>query len=530
MRVPSIDDSTGEASESFTLGAATPQNAAPVLGTGTITDNDTPRFSINDLSVNEAAGTATFTVTLSNPSAATTTVAWATSNGSATAGADFTAGSGTLSFAPGVTTQTVTVAISNDTVFEGPESFNVHLTSPTGGATIADALGVGTIRDDGTGSGGGDDDRPAVASVSSPTVVEGANLDFSVALNHTSTTPTTVTLTPASGSATLATDTSSSLQVSFDGGATWSPVSGSTVTVPAGAGGFVVRVPSVNDNISEPSETISLSASTVQNTAPVTGTGTITDNDGIPTLSITGPGLVNEAAGTVTYTVTLSNPSASTVSVNYGTANGSATAGSDYTATSGSLSFAPGETSKTFTVAIANDAVYEGSEAYSVSLSAPTNATLGTASVSTAIADDGTGSGGSDDDRPAVASVSSPTVVEGGNLDFSVTLNHTSTTPTTVTLTPASGSATLGTDTSSSLQVSFDGGATWPPSRAPPSRCLRAPAALSCVCLPSTTTSPSLRRRSRCRPPRPRTPPRSPAPAPSPTTMAPPRCRSTTSR
>ncbi|MBK9219116.1 MAG: hypothetical protein IPL70_12245 [Uliginosibacterium sp.] len=57
-----------------------------------------------------------------------------------------------------------------------------------------------------------------------------------------------------------------------------------------------------------------------------------------PTLSITGPATIDEAAGTVTYTVTLSNPSATPVTVAYGTANGTATAGSDYTATSGSLS------------------------------------------------------------------------------------------------------------------------------------------------------------------------------------------------
>ena len=193
--------------------------------------------------------------------------------------------SGTLSFAPGVTSQTITLNVANDTVYEGAESLNVSLSAATGGAVIADALGIGTILDDGTGFGGSNDDRPQVGSISSPTVVEGGNLDFSITLTHPSTTPTTVSLSPASGTATLGTDTSP-LQVSFDGGTTWAPVVGSTVAVPAGNSGFLVRVPTVDDNLSEPSETITLGAATAQNAAPVTGTGTITDNDGTPSLSI----------------------------------------------------------------------------------------------------------------------------------------------------------------------------------------------------------------------------------------------------
>ncbi|MFZ6820704.1 Calx-beta domain-containing protein, partial [Undibacterium sp. Ji22W] len=65
--------------------------------------------------------------------------------------------------------------------------------------------------------------------------------------------------------------------------------------------------------------------------------------------------IVNEAAGTATFTVTLSAASGQTVSVGYNTSNGTATAGSDYTATSGTLTFNPGVTTQTITVNIAND-------------------------------------------------------------------------------------------------------------------------------------------------------------------------------
>ncbi|MFZ6820680.1 Calx-beta domain-containing protein, partial [Undibacterium sp. Ji22W] len=88
----------------------------------------------------------------------------------ATAGSDYTATSGTLTFNPGVTTQTITVNIANDSVFELSENFNVNLVTPTN-ATILDNLGVGTIKDDGTGTGGSDNDTPTL-SVSNVTVAE----------------------------------------------------------------------------------------------------------------------------------------------------------------------------------------------------------------------------------------------------------------------------------------------------------------------------------------------------------------------
>ncbi|MDI1298135.1 retention module-containing protein [Methylotenera sp.] len=471
-RIPTVNDNISEPNETILLNASTPQNATPVQGTGTIADNDTPNFVINDVTRNEGAGTITFTVSLTTPSSGATTVDYAAANGTATVGVgtsvDINAGTsplnGTLSFAAGETTKTITLNIVNDTVFEGSESFVINLTNATGGPGIADAQGVGTIVDDGS-AGGPDDDRPAVQLVSSPSVVEGGNLDYIVNLTHPSTTPTVVTLTPSSGTGTLGTDTSNPIQVSFDGGLTFTTVSGATVTVPAGVTSFVTRIPTVNDNISEPNETILLNASTPQNATPVQGTGTITDNDGTPSLSLTGPAVVNEAAGTITYTVTLSNPSASPVTVAYGTASGTATSGTDFTSTPGTLTFAAGETTKTITVAITEDNVYEGPENFTVNLSAPTNATIGTGSVTTTINDDGTGAlgtgGPATDDRPAVQLVSSPSVVEGGVLDFVVNLSNLSTTPTTVTLTPASGSATLGTDTTTPLQVSFDGGVTF---------------------------------------------------------------------
>ncbi|WP_374539644.1 Calx-beta domain-containing protein, partial [Micromonospora aurantiaca (nom. illeg.)] len=467
VRTPVVNDSLAEVTENFTLTATTTAGVTSnpsAQGVASIIDNDTPSFTINDVTVNEGAGTITFTVSLSNPSATATTVDYASVAGSATTPADYAAGSsalnGTLNFAAGVTSQTITLAIANDTVYEGAESFNVNLSNATGGALIGDAQGIGTIMDDGTGTGGSNDDRPRVTGITSPTVGEGGNLDFTVTLSNTSTTPTTVTLTPASGSATLGTDTTNPVEVSFDGGTNWVTVAGPTVSVPAGTGSFIVRVPTVNDSLGEASETITLSASTAQNGSPVQGTGTITDND-TPVINISGPVTYNEAAGQATFTVTLSNASALPVTVNYGTANGSATAGSDYAAGSGTLTFAPGVTSQTITVAITNDAVFEGAETFNVNLSTPGNATLGTASSTATIIDDGTGTGGTNDDRPSL-SINDVVVNEAtGMATFTVTLSSAAAVPVSVGYNMNGVSATSGLDfTAGTGTLNFAAGVT----------------------------------------------------------------------
>ncbi|OBQ35873.1 MAG: hypothetical protein AN485_12630, partial [Anabaena sp. MDT14b] len=89
----------------------------------------------------------------------------------------------------------------------------------------------------------------------------------------------------------------------------------------------------------------------------------------------------------VTYTVTLSGDSTETVTVQYATVNNTAIAGSDYTTTSGTLTFAPGVTSQDIIIPILNDSLNEAQETFNLTLSSPTNAQLGTATVTTTISD-----------------------------------------------------------------------------------------------------------------------------------------------
>src|SRR5262249_10294656 len=123
-----------------------------------------------------------------------------TANATAIAGSDYTSASGTLSFAPGTTSQLITVAVLGDTLSEPTETFTVNLSNPTH-ATIADGQGVGTILDN--------DGVPALASTDT-TVTENAGsitgAVFTVSLTAASAQPVSVSYATADGTATAGTD------------------------------------------------------------------------------------------------------------------------------------------------------------------------------------------------------------------------------------------------------------------------------------------------------------------------------------
>jgi hypothetical protein len=144
-------DRVAESSETFAVNLSAPANAtiADGQGVGTIVD-DEQLISINDVSVTEGnSGTraANLSVSLSTTYDVPVTVAFAAANGSATAGSDYQAASGTLTIPAGQTTGTVTVQVIGDRVAEANESFFVNLSNPNYG-TITDTQGLGTIVDD----------------------------------------------------------------------------------------------------------------------------------------------------------------------------------------------------------------------------------------------------------------------------------------------------------------------------------------------------------------------------------------------
>ncbi|MES2583292.1 MAG: retention module-containing protein, partial [Pseudomonadota bacterium] len=332
-----------------------PLTIGGVTGTGTIAETGSfnPSIAIDNVTVNESQGNATFTVSLSQASANTVTVNYSTSNGTATSGSDYTAKTGTVTFAPGQTTQTIVVNITEDAAVEPNQTFNVNL-SGASNATILDNQGVATIVDN----------EPKI-SINDVTVNEAAGTaTFTVTLSDSAASNVTVQYSTSNGTATAGSDyTARAL---------------TTLTFAPGETTKTVTVNITNDTTVESNETFNVNLSNASTNATIVdavGVATIVDNE--PRISINDV-TVNEGAGTATFTVTLSEAAAGNVTVQYATANGTATAGSDYTAAAlTTLTFAPGETSKTITVAIANNPAVEGTENFTVNLSnASSNATI----------------------------------------------------------------------------------------------------------------------------------------------------------
>ena len=323
-----------------------------------------PAVSVSDASATEGDAVA-FTVSLSAATSQQVTVEYATSGGTATSGTDFTAVSGTLTFAANETSQTVSVATTDDSVDEDDETFTLTLSSPTN-ATLGDAAATGTINDN-------DESLPSV-SVSGASASEGEAVAFTVSLSPASSQQVTVDYATSDGTAAAGSD--------------YTAQSG-TLTFAANEISQTVSVATTDDSVDEDDETFTLTLSSPTNATlgDATATGTINDNDeSLPSVSVSGASASEGEA--VAFTVSLSPASSQQVTVDYATSDGTAAAGSDYTAQSGTLTFAANETSKTVSIATTDDSVDEENETFTLTLSSPTNATLGDATATGTINDD----------------------------------------------------------------------------------------------------------------------------------------------
>lgn len=143
-----IDDQIVEGNEVFSVSLDNATGAEILKGRGkaTIADDDQALIAISDVTVNEADGTAQFSVSLSNPSVDEITVDFATKDLSAIANQDYLSTSGSLTFLSGETTQTLTVDLIDDLTPEGTEQFQVDLSNPVGATLLADQ-GQATILD-----------------------------------------------------------------------------------------------------------------------------------------------------------------------------------------------------------------------------------------------------------------------------------------------------------------------------------------------------------------------------------------------
>ena len=373
------------------------------LGQYTITGQlvePSPTLSVDDVAVNEADGTALFTVRLSSASSGVVTVNAATANGTttpdsepATAGSDYWALSQTLTFNPGELTKTVSVSIINDAIDESNENFLLRLSNVTGDATIADNQGVATIIDN---------DTPVSVTVNNVTVNEAdGTASFTVRLSEASSDVVTVNAATANGTTTPDSEPATA------GSDYWAL--SRTLTFNPGELTKTVSVSIINDAIDESNENFLLRLSNVTGNAVIAdnhqGVATIVDNDTVVEVS------VNDVSGNegnprkgrnpepkstdFNFTINLSQASTQSVTVQYGTANGTAIAGDDYTAKSGSVTFNPGETSKTVTVTVVGDGIVESDENFFLNLLSASNAMISDGQAEgTILNDDSSGGGG----------------------------------------------------------------------------------------------------------------------------------------
>ena len=467
LRVPLTNDSSSESLESFYLQLTNPVGVTLASDRvwATIADNDRivadsngdgvlnaaekANLAVRDVVVDEKAGIATFDLVLDRAASAAFSVGYstATNPGTATAGSDFTAASGTLGFAAGQTVQHVTVAITDDALAEGPEFFNLTLGALAGDGVgevqIGDGLGMALI---------GNSDRPVIATpmiTCTPLAVSEADgyAEFTVTLSAPSASLVSLGYSTGDGTA------DSWNQVDFT-------AVGGTLKFAPGVTTQTLRVPLTNNSASE-----SLESFYLQFSNPVGATlasdrvwATIADNDWIVADS-NGDGVLNaaekanlavrdvvvdEKAGIATFDLVLDRAATAAFTVAYSTATrpGTATAGTDFTAESGTLGFATGQTVQHVTVAVTDDALAEGPEFFNLTLGAVSGAGRGEVQIL-----DGVGAaviGGSDRASvasPALSILDSTVVEDAGYADLLVQLSAPSTNLVAVNYRSAAGTA-----------------------------------------------------------------------------------------
>ena len=362
----------------YTVGTTTPVS-------GTITNDDTSvTLAVSPSVLEDGTTNLVYTFTRTGVTTNALTVNYnvggaATFNTDYTqlSAASYTATKGTITFAAGATTATLTIDPKADTTVESDET--VALTLATGtGYTVGTTTAVsGTITNDDT----------SVTLAVSPSVLEDGTTNLVYTFTRTGVTTNALTVNyNVGGAATFNTDYTQLSAASYT-------ATKGTITFAAGATTATLTIDPKADTTVESDETVALTLAT--GTGYIAGTttavtGTIT-NDDLPSINLSPNQIVvegNTSPQSITYTVTLSNPSTQPITVKYATANGTAISGLDYTDKLGTLTFAPGVTNQSFKIPILNDNLNETDETFTLQLTAPTNAVLGANStISTTITD-----------------------------------------------------------------------------------------------------------------------------------------------
>jgi hypothetical protein len=380
ITVQVIGNTIKEPDKTFFVRLSNPSAAFVDVGqaTGTILNDDTTAaLSIDNVTVTDNSSgpvAANFAVSLSAPLTQTVTVNFASADATASSPSDYLPVSGTLTFFPGDTTKTIPVTINSDSVSEPTKTFVINLSSPAG-AILLNTQGVGTILND-----------DGALSVSDVTAGEG----------NSGTTPFTFTVSLANPTVNTVTVNVFTTDGTAHAGVDYVALPTTPLTFQPGQTSKQVTVLVNGNTLSQPNRNFFINLSNPVNAVltKATGLGTIVDDDVAGTLQFRSAFYrVGEAAGSITVTITRVGGAASGVGVHFASSDGTAHAGLDYTAKSGDVVFGANETTKTFTIAVANDQIIEGNRTVNLTLSAATgNGLLGgpNTAVLTIADDDGT--------------------------------------------------------------------------------------------------------------------------------------------
>ncbi|WP_299567072.1 Calx-beta domain-containing protein [uncultured Sulfitobacter sp.] len=452
IQIPISDDSTDEFDEAIVMelgnlssnaefqgGEQTLRNFGIILdqdGTGT----NLALFVSDPVLVEGDRGTteAVFDIQLSRPAETAFELQYTTRDLDATAGEDYTAAVGTIEVRPGQSVAQVRVAVTGDTSVEAAERFALVVTPPSSPIMdVTGSVGYALIQDD-------DSSPEPVVSIESVPVYEAYSTEvrFDVKLSQ-------APVDSVSMSFRTLTD-----QTVQDGDLDYPMTSSRTndvLTFAPGQTSASIFIGLSNDNIDETDEAFTLelynlseNASFKEGTSTLSTRGIIMDDDGVgPNLAmfVSDPVLIEADDGTqqATFEVQLSRPATSAFTVEYTTTDITATAGSDYTATSGSLTFEAGEDRAAVTVDVSGDVVAEQTETFALNLSAPANIALSTDGLSgvATVLDNDT------DDGPVISFARADDVMESysGSLRYVVSLSEASSEPVTVEYTTSLGSA-----------------------------------------------------------------------------------------
>ncbi len=389
---------------------------------GTIALTDTA------VTIDEDAGTLTLTLTRSGGTDGAVSIDYSTADDSATAGEDYTAKSGTVEWSNGDSAnKEIVIDITDDNIAEDDENFTVTLDNATGGATLGSATATITISgNDHFGELGFFNTAVAVdedAGTVSLTVKRQNGSDGAVSIDYSTN----------DGDAVAGSDyTANSATLTWTDG---------------DSADKIITIDITDDATEEPDENFTVTLDNVTGGATAGSTSatiTINGNDHYGTIGfLNASATVDESAGTLTLIVKRIDGSDGAVSVDFATTDDSAQAGNDYTANSGNLNWADGDSvDNTITIDITDDVAIESDESFSVVLSnLSSGASMGTSEcVVTILANDVVGNNAPVIESPATATPN--TITLAGNSDLSVSASDPDGDTLTYTWSTASGPAT----------------------------------------------------------------------------------------